>query len=343
MASEDGNKTEAVVLLQEIQQTPHRFGFFQTVRRINCYFNDKAVTGKSFHPSDDPIRFAQSPYTMFAPSTLNSLEFRGPKGTPVLSQRFLGLFGPNGPLPLHITEYARDRMRQNQDPSFSNFADMFHHRIVSLYYQAWAQGQPTVQRDRPDQDRFSEYVGALTGIGMPSFRQADSMPHNSKLHYSGHMSSLPKHAFGLASLLQSYFQVPAKVVEFIAHWLTIPPRDRLKLGSDTGMGRLGMDAVLGEKVWQRQDKFQVCLGPMSLDDYESFLPTGRSFKALVAAVRNYLGLELLWETRLLLKGDEKPVTCLGKQGALGWTSWLQSEETEDEVGDLALQTSNFPI
>jgi type VI secretion system protein ImpH len=102
-----------------------------------------------------------------------------------------------------------------------------------------------------------------------------------------------------------------------------------------------MNTVLGERVRQRQDKFQICFGPLSLDDYESFLPTGKSFKALVAAVRNYLGLELIWETRLLLKGTEKPVTCLGKQGALGWTTWLQSEVPQDEVGDLVLQTGNY--
>jgi type VI secretion system protein ImpH len=125
--------------------------------------------------------------------------------------------------------------------------------------------------------------------------------------------------------------------------LTIPKRDRLKLGINPGLGRLGSDAVLGEKVWQRQDKFQICLGPMSLDEYESILPSGKNFKSMVAAVRNYLGLELLWETRLLLKGSEKPVTCLGKQGALGWTSWLQSEKVSEEVGDLVLQASSYPV
>jgi len=51
---------------------------------------------------------------------------------------------------------------------------------------------------------------------------------------------------------------------------------------------------------------------------------------------------LLWEARLLLKGTEKPVTCLGKQGALGWTSWLKSEHVTDEVGDLVLQASTYP-
>ena len=343
MAGENGNKTEAVVFLKEIQQTPYRFGFFQTVRRINCHFSDMALTGTAYRPSEDPVRFGQTPYTNFATSTLNSLEFDGPGGVPRLSQRFLGLFGPNGPLPTHLTEYARDRLRHHHDATFAHFADLFHHRAVSLFYRAWAQAQPTVQYDRPGQDRFSVYVGALAGLGMPSFRDADEMPHAAKLHFAGHLSSLPRHAAGLASILESYFKVPTRIVEFVAHWLTIPPGDRLKLGSKPDLGRLGMNAVLGEKVWQRQDKFQICLGPLSLDEYESFLPTGKSFRALVAAVRNYLGLELLWETRLLLKGTQKPVTCLGKQGALGWTSWLQSDEPQEEVGDLVLQAADYSL
>ncbi len=342
MAGENGNKTETVVLLKEIQQTPYRFGFFQAVRRINCHFSDMALTGTAYRPSDDPVRFGQTPYTNFAPSTLNSLEFDGPRGVPRLSQRFLGLFGPNGPLPTHLTEYARDRLRHHHDATLAHFADLFHHRAISLFYRAWAQAQPTVQYDRPNQDRFSVYVGALAGLGMPSFRDADDMPHAAKLHFAGHLSSLPRHAVGMASLLESYFKVPVRIVEFIAHWLTIPRRDRLKLGSSPELGRLGMNAVLGKKVWQRQDKFQICLGPLSLDEYESFLPTGKSFKGLVAAVRNYLGFELLWETRLLLKGSEKPITCLGKQGALGWTSWLQSDKAQDEVGDLVLQAASTP-
>lgn len=343
MAGENGNKTEAVELLREMQQTPHRFGFYQAVRRINCHFGEMALTGAAFRPSEDSIRFAQAPYTNFAPATLNSLAFDGPGGVPRLSQRFLGLFGPNGPLPTHLTEYARDRLRHHHDATFARFADMFHHRVISLFYRAWAQAQPTVQYDRPDQDRFSVFVGALAGLGMPSLTDTDELPHVAKLQFTGHFSSLPRHTAGLASILEGYFKVPVRIVEFIAHWLTIPTRDRLTLGRDPELGRLGVNAVLGEKVWQRQDKFQICLGPLSLDDYESFLPVGKSFKALVAAVRNYLGLELLWETRPLLQGSQKPVTCLGKQGALGWTSWLRSEISQDEVDDLVLQTANFLV
>lgn len=341
MASENGNKTVSVSLLQEMQEAPYRFGFFQAVRRINCVFPELARTGTAFRPGEDPVRFSQPPYTSFAPSTLGDVEFDGLGGVPRVSQRFLGLFGPNGPLPLHLTEYARDRLHHKRDAAFARFADAFHHRAVSLFYRAWAQAQPTVQRDRPDQDRFSVYVGALGGYGMPRLADADAMPKTAKLHFAGHLSSLPRHAAGLVSILENHFKVPASIVEFVAHWLAIPGRDRLKLGSDPAVGRLGANAVLGERVWQRQDKFQIRLGPLSLKEYEAFLPTGRLFRMLVDTVRNFLGLELLWETRPILKGEEKPVTCLGKQGVLGWTSWLESKEKEEEVGDLVLQVANY--
>lgn len=341
MAGTYGNKTENVELLRDIKLEPYRFGFFQVVRRINSSFPDKAQTGKAFRPSDDPVRFTQIPYTSFAPSTLNGLDFGGPHGVARLSQRFIGLFGPNGPLPTHLTEYARNRLRHHQDSSFTGFADMFHHRVVSLFYRAWAQAQPTVQHDRPDQDRFSCYVGSLAGLGMPTLRDSDAMSHSAKLHFTGHLSSLPRHATGLASVLESFFGVKARIWEFIAHWLDIPAANRLRLGKDADIGRLGESTVIGERVWQRQDKFRIRLGPLSLEEYEAFLPTGNCFEAMTAAVRSYLGLELMWETQLLLKGSEKPVTCLGKQGALGWTSWLQSEEPREVIDDLVLQAAIY--
>jgi type VI secretion system protein ImpH len=341
MASEGRSETSALNFLTEVSEKPYRYGFFQTVRRINCFYDNKPLTGHSFRPVDDPIRFTQEPYTFFAPATLGGLELNGPGPYPHLSQRFLGLFGPNGPLPLHITEYARDRSRHHNDHTLASFADMFHHRAVSLFYAAWAQSQPAVQFDRPAEDRFAMYVGSLIGLGMPSLRGLDSMHHVSKLGFAAHLGSLPRHVSGLVSLIKGFFDVPTQVREFIAHWMTIPKDDLVRLGEDSMSGRLGQDTIIGERVWQRQDKFQVRLGPLSLEKYESFLPTGRSFDALVSAVRNYVGIEYLWEINLVLKKEEKPVTCLGITGTLGWTSWLKTEKQLDHVDDLLLQVENY--
>ena len=341
MGSEGRATTSALNFLAEVSEKPYRYGFFQTVRRINCFYNDKPLTGQSFRPSDDPIRFTQEPYTFFAPSTLGSLEIDGESRYPRLSQRFLGLFGPNGPLPLHMTEYARDRSRHHHDHSFASFADMFHHRLVSFFYAAWAQSQPVVQFDRPDEDRFAMYVGSLIGLGPKNLRGLDAMHHVSKLGFAGHLSSLPRHVSGLVSLIKGYFNVPTQVREFIAHWMKIPAHDLVMLGEAGMNGCLGQNTIIGERVWQRQDKFQIRLGPLSLERYESFLPTGKSFQALVAVVRNYVGIELLWEVKLILKKEEKPVTCLGRSGALGWTSWLETDKRVDHIEDLLLQVQNY--
>jgi len=341
MASEGRTETSAVEFLTEVSEKPYRYGFFQTVRRINCFYKDKPLTGHSFKPSDDPIRFTQEPYTFFAPSTIAKLTIDGSDPYPRLSQRFLGLFGPNGPLPLHLTEYARDRSRHHYDHTFADFANMFHHRVVSLFYATWAQSQPVVQFDRPTEDRFAMYVGSLMGLGPASLRGLDAMHHVSKLGFAGHLSSLPRHVSGLVSLVKGYFHVPTQVREFVAHWMTIPEDDLLQLGESSMTGSLGQDTIIGKRVWQRQDKFQLRLGPLSLEMYESFLPSGKSFDALVSAVRNYVGIEYLWEIKLILEKEEKPVTCLGKTGTLGWTSWLESEQEHDHVEDLLLQVDNY--
>ena len=68
-----------------------------------------------------------------APTAVVGIEPRGHRLTPLVRVLSLGLFGPNGPLPLHITEYVRDRIRNQNDPTLVAFADIFHHRILSLF------------------------------------------------------------------------------------------------------------------------------------------------------------------------------------------------------------------
>ena len=121
---------------------------------------------------------------------------------------FFGLFGPDGPLPLHLTEYARDRSRNHRDPSLQRFADIFHHRALSLFYRAWANSRPTISFDRPEDDRFALYTGALIGLGMESLRNRDAMPDLTKLHFAGHLSCQTRHAEGLASILSEFFKMP---------------------------------------------------------------------------------------------------------------------------------------
>lgn len=172
-------------LEQSLREKPWKFDFFQAVRRLECADSRKPRVGKALKATEEPVRLAQEPSLAFAPSTVAAFKSADAQSPARLSVFFLGLFGPHGPLPLHLTEYARDRIRNRGDATFSRFVDIFHHRMLSLFYRAWANAQPAVQFDRPDEDRYATYIGALFGLGMDSFRNRDAFPDLAKLHYAG--------------------------------------------------------------------------------------------------------------------------------------------------------------
>jgi len=327
---------QALALLNSLEATPSAHGFFQTMRRLEALYPDSPGFGRSVRPSQDVLRLAQEPSSIFASATFAAFE-PGVEGRPSrLLTYFFGLFGPDGPLPLHLTDFARDRRRNARDPTFQRFADIFHHRAMSLFYRAWADVRPTVSFDRPAQDRFSTYLGALVGLGMDSLRERDAMPHLSKLHFAGRFANQTRHAEGLGAILTAFFTMPVRVECFIGIWLALPERDRTALGVDRNSGVLGQSVLLGSEVWTRQHKFRLVFGPLNLADYLRLLPGGLSFHRLIPIVRNYAGDTMLWDVNLVLRQEDVPKTVLGQQGRLGWTTWLHPRRKAADAADLFL-------
>ena len=322
MASKNRTETDAVTLYEEVAERPYRFGFRTLLRRIECLFSDKPRLGESRRPVDDPVRLTQSPSMAFAPSELASLKF-GENGAPPWIEGYaFGLFGPNGPMPLHITEYARDRLRNANDPTLVRFTGMFHHRMLALFYRAWANAQPTVNFDRPETDRFAMYAGALIGLGSPALRGRDALPDLAKFSRAGQLSCQKRPADALRDLVRDFFGVQVKVQEFVGEWLVLPNESRLRLGSSLQTGTLGMTAAIGERCWQSQQKFRLVFGPLAYAEFARFLPGNSSLEKLIALVRNFVGDELSWDVNLVLNKREIPTLQLGETGRLGWTTWL---------------------
>ena len=166
MASEDGTTQRPVdPLLSKLREEPYKFDFYQAMRMLERVFDDAPGFGRSMRLSDDPVRLSQKPSLRFAPASLDEFSESEKGDYHKLSVRFFGLGGPNGALPLHLTEYVRDRIRHHDDHTLASFLDVFHHRMLSLFYRAWADAQPTVHYDRADEDRFSVYIGSLIGTG----------------------------------------------------------------------------------------------------------------------------------------------------------------------------------
>jgi type VI secretion system protein ImpH len=333
-----GHETDAVKFFAALAEAPYRYDFYQTLRRLECLFDSKPRWGSASRPADEPVRLGQDPDLSFSPASLASFTPAGDTSPPRLQVRLFGLLGPNGPLPIHMTEYVRERLRHAGDPTLSRFLDLLHHRFIAMFYRAWAQAQPHVSRDRPEEDRFAAYLGALFGISTATLRERDAVPDAAKLFHAGTLIRQVRNADGLAAILNDFFRVPVQIREFIGHWLDLSVRDRTYLAHGA---MLGAGAVLGAQVWDRQAKFRIVIGPLTLSQYESFLPGGSQLRQFVAWVRNYLCFELEWDVQLVLKASEVPGMRLGKAGKLGWTTWLGTRTASGDAPDLCLDAEAF--
>ncbi len=337
----------------ELHEEPWRFEFLQVLRRFENEHSAYPRLGTSSHPADDPVRLRQSPGMEFAPANLSEFhpaeavdaeQVDQEPATDELFVRFFGLLGPNGPLPLHLTEYALERERHFDDHTFRAFLDVFHHRMLMLFYRGWAAAQPTVQYDRPEEDHFGVVMGSLLGIGLPSQRNLSAVPDATKLHFAGHLSRQTRNAEGFVSLLRHIFQVPVEVESFTGHWINIPETAQTQLGEPSVSNQLGMSAVLGDTLWDRQSRCRVILGPMSASLFRRLMPAGDLHSLLASAITDYVGDELACDVTLVLNARDVPQTRLGfenepnGQGGceLGFNTWLLSSEESSDRSDLTL-------
>lgn len=335
-------------LLDVIAARPHDFDFFQALRRIEAVSAQHPRLGQSASPAQDPIRLGQPPSLVFASRPIAGLaepcraaaDMIDEERPPRLEAFLFGLFGPNGPLPLHLTEYAFSRLHNIGDETFARFADMFHHRMASLFFRAWAESEPTVSHDRPQQDEFGTQLAALAGFGMASLRDRDRMPDLAKLHFTGRLASHTRNPEGLKAILGSFFDAPVEIAEFAPTWVQLPAHSLCLLGQDPSTGTIGSTLTAGARIKVYHHRFRIVMGPLPLSSYERLLPDGAGLAKLVPIVRNYVGDELEFELNLILRHDDVPAIRLGTSGNLGWTGWLGKRRPGVDARDLVKTASN---
>lgn len=329
MADDQRTASYDVILCDALKRAPREFDFFVAMRMLERAYSDRPRWGEARRPADEPVRLGQDVSLAFAPTALASYASDDAGGPPRLAVSFFGAFGPNGGLPLHLTEHTRHRLHHHGDTTFARFVDLFHHRLLSLFYRAWASSRPTVQHDRPETDRFQVYLGALSGRGLGTMRERDVLPDRAKLYYTGLLSAPTRNAAGLSAMVSDFFGVQARVEQFVGEWIELPPGSAWSLGgaprrSAPRMGLLGRSALLGSRVFSIQHKFRLTLGPLTRPMFRRLAPGGRSLPRLVAMVRNYIGDELAWDVRLMPQGEAVQPLQLGTS-QLAWNTWLVSD------------------
>lgn len=321
-----GRERALQALFDDLEQQPWAHDFFALMRRVDALRPTLPRTGQARRPMQEALRLGQVPEMDFAPAALASF-VRPPNGPPRLGVRFFGLLGPQGPMPLHVTEYVRERLRQHGDPTLTHFLDLFHHRLLTLFYNAWAQAQPTVHFDRPADDRYTAWLGATAGLP-PLDGSALTTP--SLAHQAGLLSTRARHPEALCKVLRQFFGVGVSLRTHVGQWLSMEDPDRSRLGHARNRveraanpgAALGLNANAGSKVWDRQYRFRLHMGPLTLAQYMEFLPGGPAWRQLGDWLKLLASPGLRWDLQLQLHLSEHPAPRLGRHVRLGLTGWL---------------------
>ena len=308
----------------DVLEDPPRHDFFLVMRRLEALSKDKPRVGDSAARRQEYVKLGQNPFLAFPASTISDAK-RADNGELQLLVRFLGLLGPQGALPLALTEEAYHYILAN-DEALPRFLDIFNNRFLQLFFRAWADARPIAQHDRPDADRFEVFVGSAIGLGSDVYRNLDSVPDIAKLGFAGLMSPAAKSASRLRDLIAGLFGVKVQIDEFVGMRLVLDPDQRSRIGGANA--NLGRDMMLGAGVYSVQDKFRLRLFAPTLEKYQEFLPTGELSRKVAEMVFFYAGAEIDYDVELALPAGEAQPMRLGKSGQLGWTSWMAPNWTD---------------
>lgn len=330
--------------LAALAARPEAFDFYQALRHIEALHPQVPRLGEALRPADEPLRIGQPASLGFAPAALHSLDLEGSQ--PRLMQRVFGLLGPNGPLPVHISELARERALHHGDETLQRFLDMLTHRFALLFYRAWAQAQPALDADRPGGGGFAQRLASLFGAGLDSLRERDAAGDAAKLFFTGRLARQVRDADGLTHWCRAVFDAPMRIVQWQGRWMPLDRADRTRLrtrrpGWPAGAAQcLGGGAALGGSIWDVQHRFRVIAGPLRSAAYRALLPGGTDLARLRAMVRQWVGLEFAWDLRLILARADVPRLVLGRAGALGRDAWLGVYRREGDADDLVIDVEN---
>ncbi|RQM44676.1 type VI secretion system baseplate subunit TssG [Paraburkholderia bannensis] len=342
MKSESPDAASAVppltqALIAHLESEPWRYGFIALMRRINANMAIDPV-GTAALATTETFRLGQKPSLIFAPREIADATLRD--GRLRIRLFSLGMLGPNGPLPIHVTEIAREREESRRDPTLCNFLDIFHHRSLSLMFRAWKWSQSAVSLDRADDDHFSFYIASLVGDGRRRERPCPLASH-ARLSAAPHLVRRSRNPDGLRATLAHFFGVPVAIKEFELHWMTIEPGRESRFGGDRMSSCLAMGATLGQVVPDRRHRFRIVLGPLDIEQYHRFTPQGGDLLKLIEWVRVFTGREYSWELELQLKPQSATPAVMGGPLQLGWSSWLGHSPEELPIAGMRFEPENY--
>jgi type VI secretion system protein ImpH len=317
----------------------HRYSLFAALKQTELERPDRARLGDARRRRDETVTITQAAHVTFAPSDVRVME-PAQAGRTRIEQYSFGLFGPNGALPLHLSQLAIERQIVDKDGATVAFLDVFHHRLASLFFRAWADSEPTVNVDAPADDPVGTVLGALAGVDSPAAAGRDGIPSAAKWRAALDLGRPARSPERLQALLAQHLRVPVTVRPFAGAWLRVPDSDRCRVRQRGETAQLGAGATLGAESWQRAHRFEVVIGPLDANQFQSLLPGRAALRTLTEWIRLYTHDEWDWVVRLVARTPCCHAAVLGGGAQLGWSSWLGTRR--GEADDVTLHDYDTP-
>ncbi len=319
-----------------LQREAREFSFFQAVRMIQAASPDAAPVGTQGPPERERIRFKCDLGLGFPDSDITEIgTIDSPGGTRFeITTAFLGLYGSASPIPVFYTE---DQIEQDSsdDSILRGVMDIFHHRLISLFYRVWEKYRYEILFRPGGEDIVSRRLLSMIGLGADLAPPRSRIPAVRMLAYTGLLTQQPRSASALRGILADYFdEITVAIEQCTGQKLDIAESQQVRLGSaNTTLGR---DASLGSRIFDRAATFRVSLGPVGLETFMSFIPPGPNTARLRELVDLVNGDGLDYELDVRLKRDEVPELKLSSDTArLGWSTWLgRKPEIDPSVNHL---------
>lgn len=328
-AAHDDRLSANALALDHLAHTPQEFDFFAAMRLLERSAPDAPRIGRSDHSGNDIVRLRQDPYTAYPFANVTAFDRREGE-VPSLSCRFLGYFGPNGALPL-ATTLETSHWSKRGDDSFASFANLFANRFLQLFFRVWSDSRAITQSDRQNEDQFASFLGSFAGIGSEAFSARDCVEDVAKLPFVGLLSTQMRSAGRLQQFLSGMLGVSVEIEEYVGSWLVFEREDRLALGKG---GALGIDTMVGDRVYSINERFRISIKMRTMEEYRSFLPGGAMAARLQALVFLNLGHRFAYQVVLAVPVAEVKPVQLGSSGELGWTTWLDPDQSHTPDGYL---------
>lgn len=341
-------RRDSTGLIDQLLADPHRFQFFQAVRLLERSLAASQTPGADLVPPQ--LRFRNSTSLSFPSSEIESLVVHrtsdaGAEGAIEridITPAFMGLLGMAGAMPFVYTEQIAQRELYNKDFAARSFLDLFSNRAVALFYAAWKKSRLHLQYEADRKSRFAPMVLALAGVGQSSLHdrlqaEAGGVNDESLAYFAGALQQRALSAQQLQQLLSRYLRVPVRIEQFCGRWYSLPPAARTALG--LGNGVLGRNALSGERVWQRDLRVRVILGPLTHGLFQRFLPGAPGATALRELLTLLSGVSLEYEVNLMLRADDVTSSALDSNrspfaGRLGWDTYIQTHPQQGDRCDV---------